>query len=109
MARHERCEAAASFWNLNAQHVRLGKRRPCSGLVVAAPRGSIAGSESPYLRLGYELCEAVFVSWGDCQNAVMNERANDDALDIQYRRRLMEVQKRFVRMGSLAYSRVVCR
>jgi hypothetical protein len=32
----------------------------------------------------------------------MNEGANDDTLDIQYRGCLTEVEKRFVRMGSLA-------
>lgn len=73
-----------------------------SGSVVAASRGSIAGSESAYFRLAYELSEAVFVSWSNRKDALVNEGANDDALAIQYRRRLTEVQKRFVRMGSLA-------
>ena len=58
LARHERCEAAANLWDLNPQYVRLGKLRPSGlhgGLAdVAALHRSEAGSESPYLRLGYE-------------------------------------------------------
>ncbi|MCC6362633.1 MAG: hypothetical protein IT165_03865 [Bryobacterales bacterium] len=104
--RHERYEASASLRDWNAQYARLRllllSGRHGGRSVVAARRCFRAGSEGPHLRLGYELGEAVLVSWGDCKDAVMNEGANDNALDVQYRRRLTEVQECFLAMGSLA-------